>query len=160
KQYWDYVQKGFAEAIADDKYVSDLAVHFSMKLGKEIALDEMRGYLKTTSENLQQPSEAKNTFLEKLLWQTDCIKNILLEKPWQIWRAASGSEFVTSDNPLITFIRLANDLLHPGYGFRTPGVVVAFPLAPSVCLAMGPNGPESVTFDQEHVMKINEVIAR
>ncbi len=160
EQHWDYVQKEFAEVIADDKYVGDLAVHYSAKLNKQITLEELRGHLRTTSERLRQPSEAKNTFLEKLFWQTEYIKDILLEKPWQIWRASSGSEFVTSDNPLVTFVRLRNDLLHPGYGFRQPGVVAAFPVAPRTCLAMGPNGPEFINFDQAHVTKINEVIVR
>ena len=160
EQHWDYIQKGFAEAIADDKYVDDLASHYSTKLSQQITLEQMRGHLQATAEKLQKPSEEKNLFLEKLLWNTEFIRDILLDKPWQVWRASSDSEFITSDNPLVTFVRLSNDELHPGYGFRQSGVVAAFPLAPTTCLAMGPTGPEFVTFDHAHVMKINEVVIR
>jgi hypothetical protein len=159
-KHWDGIQKGFAEALADDEFIDDLAVHYSAKFNKEIRREELREMLRGTLKKLQRPSEAKNTYLEKLLWQTEYIRDILLGKPWQIWRAPSGAEFVTSDNPLITFVRLRGDVLHPGYGFRRPGVVAAFPLAPECCLAMGPHGPESVTFGHKHVMMINELTIR
>jgi hypothetical protein len=160
KKQWDSIQKDFAEAVADGKFLDDLAIHYSAKFNKQLTREELRGVLSRTLKKLRRPSEAKNTYLEKLLWQTEYIKNILLGKPWQIWRASAGTEFVTSDNPLVTFVRLSGDLLHPGYGFQRPGVVAAFPLAPSCCLAMGPNGPESVVFDHKHVMMINEVTVR
>ena len=160
EQHWDYVQKGFAEAISDDKYVADLAVHYGRRFNQDITITEMRGHLQRVAEGMQKPTEAKNLFLEKLLWNTEFIREILLEKKWQSWKAATGAEFVTSDNPVISFVRLPNDELHPGWGFRRQGVIVAFPLAPSACLAMGPTGPEFVTFDVQHVTKINELIVR
>lgn len=157
-QHWDNIQKEFAEVIPDDKYVGDLARHLSVKLKKNITLEEMRGHLQHSSDRMQNKSEAKNAYLDKLLWQTEFIKNILLEKPWQVWKATDGIEFVASDNPLISFVRLQNGELHPGWGFRRPGVIAALPLSPGVCLAMGPSGPESVTLDELHVMKVNEVM--
>jgi hypothetical protein len=160
EQHWDYIQKGFAETIADDKYVGDLAVHYGRKFNQEITITEMRDHLQRAAEGMQKPGEAKNVFLENLLWNTEFIREILLEKQWQIWKASPGAEFVTSDNPVISFVRLNNDELHPGWGFRQQGVVVVFPLAPTACLAMGTTGPEFVTFDAEHIMKINELIIR
>jgi hypothetical protein len=56
---------------------------------------------------------------------------------WQVWEAPTGAEFVTSDNPVVTFVRLKEDLWHPGHGTRKPGVVVALPLAPTACLTVG-----------------------
>jgi hypothetical protein len=158
EQHWDYIQKGFFEAVADDKLVADLATYYGRKFNRHFTLAEMRVYLQPTIEGMQRPSEAKNVFLEKLLWNTDFIQNDLLDKPWQVWTAPIGVEFATSDNPLISFVRLSNGMLHPGWGFRRPGVIAAFPLAPTTCLAMGPTGPEFVRFDAEHVMKINELI--
>ena len=137
EQHWDYVRKGFAEAIADDKYVGDLAVHYGRKFNQDITIAEMRGHLQRVAEGMQKPSEAKNVFLEKLLWNAKFMQETLLEKKWQVWKAATGAEFVTSDNPVISFVRLPNDELHPGWGFRRQGVIVAFPLAPTACLAMG-----------------------
>lgn len=63
-------------------------------------------------------------------------------------------------NPLISFVRLSNGELHPGWGFRQPGVIAAFPVAPTTCLAMGVRGPEFVTLDAVHVMKVNELVVR
>ncbi len=159
-QQWDYIQKGFAEAIADDKYVDDLALHYSAKVNQPVTRQEMRGYLQELSERMQKPSGAKNVFLEKLLWNSEFIKNVLLEKPWQVWKAPIGVEFVTSDNPLISFVRVGDGELNPGWGFRQPGVVAAFPVAPTTCLAMGVRGPESVTLDAADVMKVNELVIR
>ena len=160
EKQWEYIQKEFVKAVADDKFVGDLAISYGKRFNRDITLAEMRGHLQSNIEGMQRPSEAKNVFLEKLLLNTDFIQNILLDKPWQVWTAPIDVEFVTSDNPLISFVRLNNEVLHPGWGFRRPGVIAAFPLAPTTCLAMGPTGPEFVRFDAEHVMKINELIIR
>jgi len=71
-----------------------------------------------------------------------------------------GVEFVTSDNPLVTFMPYGNGLLNPGHGFRKDGVVAAFPLAPNACLAMGVPGSESVVLDTEAVTRVNEVVVQ
>jgi hypothetical protein len=47
-------------------------------------------------------------------------------------------EFVTSDNPVVTFVKLQEDLWHPGHGFRTPEAS-----APPV-IGMGPDIPDSL----------------
>jgi hypothetical protein len=67
---------------------------------------------------------------------------------------------VTSDNPLVTFIRLTDEIWHPGHGFRNPGVVVAFPLAPSACLVMGISGTQSADVDEASVDRVNEIVIR
>jgi hypothetical protein len=41
-KHWDGIQKGFAEAVADDKFIDDLAVHYSAKFNKEITREELR----------------------------------------------------------------------------------------------------------------------
>jgi len=105
----------------------------------------------------------RNNFVEDLIDSVEIIKGFLLQKPWQLWNAPPGTEFVTSDNPLISFLPLNNGELNPGHGFRKPEVVAAFPLAPHVCVGMGPTsfrGPESITLDAARVGKINETIIR
>lgn len=39
-------------------------------------------------------------------------------------------------------------------------VIAAFPLAPSACLVMGSNGPESISVDAGQVAKVNEIVVR
>jgi hypothetical protein len=64
----------------------------------------------------------------------------------------------SSDNPVVTFIRLKEDLWHPGHGVRKPGVVVAFPLAPTACLAVGIEGREFQSVDAATVTRMNEIV--
>lgn len=159
-KYWQTIQDGFAETIADEKFIVELADLLRARFKQETTPAALRTRLTILMESLRKPSEAKNAYLDRLLVTTEYIQSLLLIKPWQIWKAPLQSEFIASDNPVVTFIRLANRALNPGFGFQYPGVVVAFPVAPNTCLAMGPVGPETVKFDHTHVMLINEVIAR
>src|SRR5258708_40236939 len=102
----------------------------------------MRERLLKHADDMKSTPESKNAFLRDFLWQADDIKELLLQKPWRLWRAQPEAEFVTSDNPVISFVPVGNGELSPGYGFRFPGVVVAFPLSPGACLVMGDVGPE------------------
>src|SRR5260370_14988224 len=134
EEHWDYVQKGFAEAISDDKYVADLAVHYGRRFNQDITITEMRGHLQRVAEGMQRPAEAKNVFLEKLLWNTEFIREILLEKQWQVLKASTGAEVVRSGNQVISFVRLPNDELPPAWGFRRRGCVIALPRSTADCL--------------------------
>jgi hypothetical protein len=58
------------------------------------------------------------------------MKNVALQKSWQLWRAPRGVEFVTSDNPLVTFIDLGNGGLNSGHGLRKQDTIGIFPIAP------------------------------
>jgi hypothetical protein len=73
-------------------------------------------------------------------------------------KAPAGAEFVTSDNPVVTFMKLREDLWHPGHGFRKPGVVVAFPLAPTACLTVGVQGRDFQEVDAATVKRMNELV--
>lgn len=151
----------FAEAIADDVYIADLSRHYSRKANKQVTPEEIRIILTKLAESqMRQPEAVRNSFVDDLLLLTESVKNMLLQKPWQIWRTPAGAEFVTSDNPVVTFVPLRNGEWHPGHGFGSPDVVAAFPLAPSACLAMGTNGPESITVDAGQVAKVNEIVIR
>ncbi len=87
-------------------------------------------------------------------------KSFLVSKPWQVWLSPAHVEFVTSDDPLVTFLRITKDLWHPGHGFRVPNVVAAFPLAPSACLTMGIAGTAFQKVDQATVTRVNEIVVR
>jgi hypothetical protein len=89
------------------------------------------------------------------------IKNLLLaKKPWRILRPPDNAEFVTSDNPLVTFVSLGNGKLHPGYGFSKKETQAVFPLAPSACLSIGNSWQVQQTLRLEDLNEINEAIIR
>jgi hypothetical protein len=157
---WSSIQERFAAAINDDSYINDLAKHYGARLNRPVAATQIREDLKRIAGKMNTGSGHKNIFLQDLLTNTRLIQNMLIEKPWQLWKTSPECEFVTSDNPLVTFLRLPNGELHPGYGFRVEGVVAAFPLAPDACMGMGVHGPESVVLREDIVMKINEIIVR
>jgi len=101
-----------------------------------------------------------NAFINDLLFHAETLKAELVPRPWQVLKAPAGTAFVTSDNPVVTFLRLREDLWHPGHGFRKPGVVVALPLAPTACLTVGVEGREFQEVDAATVTRMNEIVVR
>lgn len=100
---------------------------------------------------MKSDASARNAFLSDLLGIAEFIKDILVTRPWGVWRAPEACEFITSDNPLVTFLPV-NGEFAPGHGFGVPGVVTAFPLAPSAALIIGISGRwESCTIDPTQV---------
>ncbi len=157
---WADLQKRFADLVNDDNYINDLAAQYRRRY-KEATPAATRKRLLKLLKDMGSASAAKNVFLSDLMKHTEFIKNLLLHKPWCVWRAPVGCEFVTSDNPLITFVPVGGREFAPGHGFGVPGAVAAFPLAPTATLMMGLAGqPESQTVDAARTMKLNETIIR
>jgi Protein of unknown function (DUF4238) len=77
-----------------------------------------------------------------------------------IWHPPDDIEFVTSDNPLVTFIPLLHGPFAPGYGFKVPGVVAAFPLSSNACLMMDLEARAQSRVDVETVRKLSGVIVQ
>jgi Protein of unknown function (DUF4238) len=157
---WADIQKGFTGLVNDDNYISDLATHYAKRY-KEATPTATRNRLRKLVEDMKSESAAKNIFLSDLTENTEFIKSVLLEKPWYVWKVPLGGEFVTSDNPLITFIAVGNGEFAPGHRFGVPGVVAAFPLAPNAALMMGISAKaQSYAVNTAQVMKLNETIIR
>jgi hypothetical protein len=155
----------FSEAIADADYIAELSLHYSRKANRHVSAKEIRTILTKLAESqMSDPGAMRNGFIDELLFVTESIKIMLLQKPWQIWRAPGDAEFVTSDNPVVTFLPLSNGAWSPGHGFRNPRVVALFPVAPCACLAMGntgtDSGTESQTLDASQIAKVNELVIR
>jgi hypothetical protein len=81
--------------------------------------------------------------VQDLLSVADAIKADSIPKPWQVWRSPAEAEFLTSDNLLVTFLRLTDEVWHPGLGFRVP---IA--------------GPESKDVDEATLQRVNEIVIR
>lgn len=90
----------------------------TQKLGKIPKNADVRDGICAWLEKAQHPATAKNVFLSDLLDNAHLIADVLLnKKPWPVLRPPPEAGFVTSDNPLITFVPLGDGKLHPGYGF-------------------------------------------
>jgi hypothetical protein len=159
-KHWLKIWQEFANAIGDDDFMNELAIHYASKFNIQVTASSLRDRLSKLVAKMQTPSEGKNTFLKDFLMHAEAIKTLLVQKPWFIWRAPPDIQFVTSDNPLISFLPLRNGEFHSGYGFRFPGVIAAFPLAPDACLAIGAVAPELQKLDTAGIRKLNEVTIR
>lgn len=157
---WANIWKEFSEAVGDDAFLNELIDHYTQQFKITMTVSALRDRLQTLADAMKSAPESKNAFLRDFLWHADQIKKLLLQKPWRLWRAQPESEFVTSDNPVISFVPVGNGELSPGYGFRFPGVVIGFPLCPDACLAMGDVGPELYRLDISGMTKINEIMVR
>ena len=135
---WSKTLAGFRQAADDERLVAELAEVTSRKYGMPVAKEAIRATIVEMVERSYGPAEAQRAFLADLIANAERIAGWLLTKqPWTILRPPLGGEFITSDNPLITFVPLGNGLLHTGYGFRKGMDAAAFPLAPDACLLMG-----------------------
>ena len=160
-QMWTKFHSDLSEVLNDNEFIDKLAQHCSILIHKPVPRERIRERLRKSVARMRDVSAVRNDFVENVLALVEPIKRQLLQKPWTIWRAPRNLEFVTSDNPLVTFVRLNDGALHLGYGFRTKDVIAVFPLAPSTCLAMGEGGgSESVTLNEVDTMRINEAIIR
>jgi hypothetical protein len=157
---WAKIKEPFSKLELDDEYVHDLATHFTDATGELVTPEYIRGMIRDHAAEFTKKDMTGNTFVQDTLFHAEVMKAELVSRPWQVWEAPTGIEFATSDNPVITFLRITEEAWHPGHGFRKPGVVVAFPLAPTTCLTIGTAGREFQTVDEATVIRLNELVVR
>jgi len=158
---WAKLKGPFSQLEFNEEYVQDTAAHFSESTGELVTPEQIRQMIHKQAQRFSEKEITGNTFIQDLLFHAEVMKAELVPRAWQVWQAPTGTEFVTSDNPVVTFIRLKEDLWHPGHGFRQPGVVVAFPLAPTACLTIGfADHPEFQEVDAGTATRLNDIIVR
>lgn len=157
---WTRLQTPFLQLEFDDEYVKDAAAHYSEILGEDMRPDEIKRSIRRVASNFTDKQTTGNAFIEDLLFHAEMLKAELVPKQWQVLEAPTGTEFISSDNPVISFQKSREDLWHPGCGFRAPGAIVAFPLAPTACLTMGGEGREFQRVDAATVARTNELVVR
>ncbi len=148
---WLKLTEPYLKLASNEEYLRDAAEHFSESTGETITPEQIRALIQKEAEQFSQRDTIKNFFVSDLLLNVEIFKREFVSKPWQVWEAPSGAEFVTSDNPLVTFLPITPKVWHPGHGFREPNVVVAFPLAPTGCLTMGIVGRRHLSTGQERL---------
>lgn len=152
------LRQQFADLIADDEWLTQITAQYVERSGDTIRPQVLKDRIALFAERMNDTKELRNNFVEDLIATTEIMRNVALQKPWQLWRSPEGTEFITSDNPFVTFIDLGNGRLNSGHGLRKQETIGVFPIAPHVCLAMGSHGPESVTIEPARVTLINNVI--
>lgn len=155
---WAKIQQPFAQLEFNEDYVNDTAAHFSDKTGVEVSPDQIRKMIRMQAAAFTETNVTGNAFVKDLLLCTHWLKSEIVPRARQVLRAPTGVEFVTSDSPVVTFIRVRDDLWNPGHGLRRPGVVVALPLASTACLTVGFGGHDFQEADPGTVRRLNEVV--
>jgi len=133
----------FEKAIQEDEsFRKEMAAALSKRFNLQVTPDELTEILLASVQKQRNPAAAKNHFLSDLIENAQNIaREILVKDLWEVWQAPDGTEFVTSDNPVISAVPLPHGKFHPGYGFRKKETIVLFPLAPNACMAAGAFAP-------------------
>ncbi len=141
------------EAASDESIIQEIA--------DSLGLDSPDAIRKGMEQWARKPPDrvaAKNGFLKSLIHHSEVKAEMLLKKaPWRVLRPPQGKEFITTDNPLVTFLPLQNGKLHPGYGFNFKGSVSVFALAPDACLSMG-EWPVPNTISEATLLELHQSV--
>jgi len=132
---WQKIVEDIRQAANDPDYIRQFALDLTYKRGVPVTEEILRDNLTNFVEDATLPKSARNSFVSDLLEHVERgAQQLLNKRPWRILRPPEGMEFVTSDNPLVTFVPLGHGVLHPGYGFNKEYSDAA---APNACLLMG-----------------------
>lgn len=159
---WAKLTEPYSSLASNEEYLRDAAQHFTKRTGRTFTREEIAESIGRVAEKFSDEDFTRSTAVKNLLMFVELGKQELLKKYWQVWDAPEGAEFVTADNPVVTFVRLfsaGQELWHPGYGWGYKGVVIAFPLSPTACLTMT-DSPRSErrTVDDDTVVRMNEML--
>ncbi len=159
---WSDIAEPYARLASNQEYVRDIADYWSKHLRHEFTREDIEKMIRDQSTRLADKTFTKNNFIRDLMMFIAIGKREMLKKFWQVWHAPNGIEFVTSDNPVVTFVRAGaqQEVWVPGFGFGYNGVVVGFPLAPDACLVMfgKPQPTDRKNVDPSTVIRMNGVV--
>jgi Protein of unknown function (DUF4238) len=124
-----HIRDAYKDLAADPTWLQEQAAAYERFSGavtnpKDISASTARVLVK-----LAKPEYANNNFVQGLLRIAETIFAELHGKPWQIWEAPEPAQFITTDNPVVTLGPSPWGSYSPGWGFRTPGVTVLFPIS-------------------------------
>jgi Protein of unknown function (DUF4238) len=162
---WSKLEGPYTSLASNQEYVRDLAEHYTELTGQICTSEEIADMIRKQSAMFTDAKHTRSTFVKDLWMHIDICKQELLKKSWQVWHAPENTEFVTSDNPVVTFRRFfteSGEFWNPGYGFGTKNVLIAFPLAPPACLVMTdtPFRGSRARVNADIVQRVNEMLIR
>jgi hypothetical protein len=141
RKMFGYICDAYRELVVDDAWLREQVKAYEYFTGVLTSPEQMSGATKKVIQKMSDPEQANNGFVQGLLRLAEGIFTDLRSKPWQIWEAPDGAQFITTDNPVITLKADTWGAFSPGWGFRTPGATAAFPLSPRCCLVIGDGIP-------------------
>ena len=105
------------------------------KIDSDITVAEAQKFLETIEQNFKISINEKFAMAMSLLMTHEvCLQ--LLEMNWCLCRAPSGSYFICSDTPLVSFVLDDDGRAAFGGGLSLPSVQVTFPISSAKCLCL------------------------
>lgn len=141
KKMFGYICDAYKELVADEVWLREQVKAYEYFTGVLTSPEQISGATKRVIQKMSDPEQANNGFVQGLLRLAEAIFTDLRSKPWQVWEAPERSQFITTDNPVVTLKADTWGAFSPGWGFRTPGATAAFPLSPRCCLLIGDGIP-------------------
>ena len=155
---WDELRRTYEEASKDPGWVLKQISRYKQISGKLISQKEFLEAVARVLQKAGTPEEKKNMFLTNLLRLAEKISEDLIDKPWQIWDSTSPSEFITTDNPVVTVQPDGRAGFSIGAGFANKGVVTMFPINPTSCLIIGNRGADRRRATVQAVQDVNKTL--
>ncbi len=131
------IRDAYRELAEDPIWLGEQVAAYGRFSGVFADTEEISAATVRVLEKLAKPGEVNNGFVQGLLRLAEGIFRDLNAKPWQIWEAPDGCEFITTDNPVITLKADTWGTFSAGWGFRTPGVTTIFPVSPDCSFVIG-----------------------
>lgn len=149
-------RKNLIALLEDEQFLREMTTQWSEMLQYPLDVAILKESIERAAVGMATPHHAKEFFINEILDTQRLISEILLGRPWQIWRSPENVEFITSDSPTVTMFPVGEQFA-PGFGFNQKGVLVAFPLNPKTCLVIGRDGGEFTEVDASMVARVNEL---
>jgi hypothetical protein len=141
KKMFGYIRDAYKELVVDEVWLREQVGAYEYFTGVLTSPEQISGAFKKVIQRMSDPEQANNGFVQGLLRLAEGIFTDLRSKPRQIWEASERSQFITTDNPVITLRADTRGAFSPGWGFRTPGATAVFPLSPRCCFVIGDGIP-------------------
>jgi len=131
------IRAAYKDLAGDNSWLQHSVTLYQQHTGRIATTEDLSKAMERVVRKLANPEHVKNGFVVGLLRIAEGISRELNGKPWQIWEAPGGSQFVTTDNPVVTLKAVSQGGFTPGWGFRTPGMTTFFPICPRCCFVVG-----------------------
>lgn len=153
-----HIRDAYQELSKDSDWLQEQARLNEQLSGAPTALEEASRSVARVLNRISTPEYVRNSFIQGLLHLASGVYEELSSRSWQIWEAPERSQFVTTDNPIITLKVDMWGQVFPGWGLRSEGLKVAFPISPAHCLMIGVDGRYWRRVTAHDVNLINKVL--
>lgn len=164
--FFEFHRKSWEKGLVDSakRIVSDgearhrLALRYSLETGRLVTDEDILSTFSRLIPSLSDEREMRDHYVQALHHRVTSYSHILLNKPWQIWQAQAGSQFVTCDSPVMTFRLDEWGRYYVGNGLAKEGTVVLLPLSPTACLFAGFSGYPVRLVGENDIREVNKIV--